>query len=400
MQVSFPARRLHKALARTGDNHVARPLLAHDGARAVLGGEALPNGLAQSIVPGPATLFGPRGACLADPDGPLFVCDTGHHRLLIWRSRPMADQTPADLVIGQPDFSREGRNAKGDVGPATLNMPTGIAASNGVLAVADAWNHRILIWHSYPERSNQPADVVLGQADFSGELANRGADAPSADTLNWCYGVAIVDGKLIVCDTGNRRVLVWDRIPASNGTPADLVLGQLDFVTRDDNAGQASGAIGMRWPHGIAAYRGMLFVSDAGNNRVMAWRTFPRSIGQACDFVLGQCDLTNVDHNRASYYPTSSAMNMPYGLTVQGEMLIVTDTANSRLLGFELDGLSMDSPAIALAGQLLFSAKGDNRWRCASRDSLCWPYAASACDDLLVVSDAGNNRVLLWEAAS
>jgi hypothetical protein len=400
MQVSFAPARLHKALARPGDNHVARPLLSAGGARVVLGGEALANGLAQSIVPSASTLFGPRGACLAGERGPLFVCDTGHHRLMIWRSLPSGDQADADIVIGQPDFSREGRNAKSEVGAATLNMPTGVAACDGVLAVADAWNHRILIWHGYPETSNQPADVVLGQADFTGGIANRGFDAPAADTLNWCYGVAIAAGRLIVCDTGNRRVLVWNEIPTANGTAADLVLGQRDFVTRDDNAGQAGGALGMRWPHGIAATRGMLLVSDAGNNRVMVWRTFPRAIGQPCDFVLGQTDFMGLDHNRASYYPTSSAMNMPYGLTVQGGLLVVTDTANSRLLGFELDGLSMDTPAIALAGQPLFSDKGDNRWRFASRDSVCWPYHAAACGDLLVIADAGNNRVLLWEAAS
>jgi hypothetical protein len=155
----------------------------------------------------------------------------------------------------------------------------------------------------------------------------------------------------------------------------------------------------MRWPHGIAVARGMLFVSDAGNNRVMVWRTFPQSIGRTCDFVLGQPDFMGLDHNRASYYPTSSALNMPYGLTVQRGMLVVTDTANSRLIGFELDGLAMDSPAIALAGQPLFSDKGDNRWRSATRDSVCWPYSATACGNLLVIADAGNNRVLLWEAA-
>lgn len=399
MQVSFAPNRLQKALPRVGDNHVARPLLSARGSRVVLGGEALPNGLARSIVPGATTLFGPRGACLAGENGPLFVCDTGHHRLMIWRKPPSGDQAEADFVIGQSDFSREGRNAKGEVGAATLNMPTGVAACDGILAVADAWNHRVLIWHRYPETSNQPADVVLGQADFTGGVANRGANMPTAATLNWCYGVAFADGKLIVADTGNRRVLVWNAIPAVSGAPADLVLGQRDFVTRDDNAGETGGALGMRWPHGIAAARGMLFVSDAGNNRVMVWRKFPRSVGRACDFVLGQTDFVGLDHNRAAYYPTSSAMNMPYGLTVLGDLLVVTDTANSRLLGFELDGLAMDSPAIALAGQPLFSDKGDNRWRFAGRDSVCWPYSAAACGNQLVIADAGNNRVLLWEAA-
>ena len=399
MRASFAPNRLQRAPLRVGDNHVARPLLKAGGARVLLGGEALPNGLARSIVAGADTLFGPRGACLAGERGPLFVCDTGHHRLLIWRQPPSGDQAPADLVIGQPDFSREGRNAKSEVGAATLNMPTGVAAADGVLAVADAWNHRVLIWHGYPDASNRPADVVLGQADFSGGIANRGASVPAADTLNWSYGVAIADGRLIVADTGNRRVLIWDAIPTVNGAAADCVLGQRDFVTRDDNAGTAGGALGMRWPHGIAVARGMLFVSDAGNNRVMGWRTWPRSTGQPCDFVLGQADFMGLDHNRAAYYPTSGALNMPYGLTVQGGLLVVSDTANSRLLGFELDGLGMDSPAIALAGQPLFSDKGDNRWRSASRDSLCWPYSACACGNLLAVADAGNNRVLLWEAA-
>jgi hypothetical protein len=53
-----------------------------------------------------------------------------------------------------------------------------------------------------------------------------------------------------------------------------------------------------------------------------------------------------------------------------------------------------------LAGQQpFFSDKGDNRWRFASHDSVCWPYSATACGNQLVIADAGNNRILLWEAA-
>ena len=207
-------------------------------------------GLAQPIAPGPSTLFGPRGACLAGARGAV-VCLRHRPSSLAYlaRARRTRIDAPADLVIGQPDFSREGRNAKGEIGAATLNVPTGVSAADGVLAVADAWNHRVLIWHGYPETSNRPADVVLGQADFHGGLANRGGDAARADTLNWCYGVTLVDGRLIVADTGNRRVLIWNEIPQRNGAPADLVLGQRDFTTRDENAGRAAGALGMRWPH-------------------------------------------------------------------------------------------------------------------------------------------------------
>lgn len=382
------------------EERAAKELLAPDGPRVILGGDLGVDGLAEAIVPRADTLFGTRGACLASAHGPLFVCDTGHHRVLVWHAAPTADGTPADILIGQPDFSREGRNAKGDVGAATLNVPTGVAASGGVLAVADAWNHRVLLWHGYPQESNRPADVVLGQADFRGGQANRGADAARADTLNWCYGVSILRGRLFVADTGNRRVLVWDTIPTTNGTPADLVMGQHDFTTRDESAGAESGPLGMRWPHGIALAGKTLLVSDAGNNRVMAWRRVPAANGAACDFVFGQSDVTSVDHNQAAYYPTAGAMSMPYGLAVQDERLVVADTANSRLLGFDIDSLSMGVEASRLAGQRAFIKKGDNRWGPPVRDSLCWPYAVAACDETLMIADSGNNRVLLWEAAA
>ncbi len=197
MRVSLAPTHLKTPLA--GAPGVGAPVsfLAEAGPKVVLGGETGADGLAEPIRPSAASLFGPRGGCLAAESGPLFVCDTGHHRVLVWRRTPDTDQAPADLVIGQPDFAHEGRNAKGAVGSATLNVPTGIAAAPGVLAVANSWNHRVLIWHGLPERSNQPADVVLGQADFDGALANRGTDAPRADTLFWCYGVAIAGGPSV-----------------------------------------------------------------------------------------------------------------------------------------------------------------------------------------------------------
>jgi hypothetical protein len=365
----------------------------------VLGDRKLQEAPARPIVPAADTLFGPRGVCLASPDGPLIVCDTGHHRLLIWKRTPAIDNAPADLVIGQPDFGAEGRNAKREAGAATLSVPSGIAAEHGVLAVADAWNHRVLLWLGLPQTHNQPADVVLGQSDFTSNHANRGASAPRADTLNWCYGVAIHDGRLFVADTGNRRVLVWYRIPTTNGAPADLVLGQRDFETRDESAGAAAGAVGMRWPHGIAAMAEKLFVADAGSSRVMVWSSLPDRNGAPCEFVLGQASFIGGDHNRGVYYPTSSSLNMPYGVAVHSEKLVVADTANSRLLGFDVSQLAMSAPAVHLAGQNSFEEKGDNRWSTPAGDSLCWPYAVAACGATLAVADSGNNRVLLWEAA-
>jgi hypothetical protein len=330
----------------------ALPLLQPQGARVILGSQV--NAPVQPLSASRRSLFGPRGACLASSDGPLIVCDTGHHRLLVWTAAPRADGAPADLVIGQADFSSEGRNGKREIGPATFNVPTGVAAGGGVLAVADAWNNRVLLWHGLPRRSNQPADVVLGQADFCSGLANRGLGAPRADTLNWPYGVAVHEGRLYVADTGNRRVLAWHQLPETNGRSADGVLDQ-----------------GMRWPHGIAAADDDLFVADAGLNRVLAWRKL------AFHGVRGE------------------GANMPYGVALHAGRVLVADTANSRLLGFEPAG----GPARWLAAQATLSDTGDNRWGVAGRDSLCWPYGVAACGGTLAVADSGNNRVLLWDMA-
>jgi hypothetical protein len=375
------------------------PLLSLSGPEVILGGHTAADGLAAPVQPSAESLFGPRGVALAGAAGPLFVADTGHHRLLIWQRRPETDRVPADIVIGQADFACEGRNAHGIPGASTLNVPTGLAASGNVLAVADAWNHRVLIWHGYPGRHNQPADIVLGQANFAGVLPNRGQDRPRADTLNWCYGVAICGTRLVVADTGNRRVLVWERIPEASGAPAGLVLGQTDFTCRDENAGLGVGAVAMRWPHAVAAAGPALLVADAGNNRVMVWRAMPSANGAPCDAVLGQADFVSAEHNRAAYYPGADTLNMPYGLACLDETVIVADTANSRLLGFNTGALEMGAPGTHLAGQHGFADKGDNRWAPAARDSFCWPYGVAVGGRYVAIADSGNNRISLWQVA-
>lgn len=375
---------------------IPRSMLAPRRPRAVLGQQCHTELLASPITPDTGSLFGPRGAAIASDSNQLIVSDTGHHRLLIWNGIAESDGQAADIVIGQRDFNSEGRNGKGPAGAATLNVPTGVAAENGVLAVADAWNHRVLIWTSIPETNNQPADIVLGQPDFEQVQANRGG-VVGADTLNWCYGVAFVKGKLLIADTGNRRVLIWNELPRRNGQPADQVLGQEAFTCRDENAGRNAGPTGMRWPHGIAAIGEKLLISDAGNNRIMVWNWFPDAPGVPCDFILGQKDAQSLEHNRGQYLPSPRSLNMPYALAASDDWLIAADTANSRLIGWPVDELEPDADAKGVAGQPDFGSKGDNRWQAPTRDSLCWPYGLSIAGRIAVIADSGNNRVLLWE---
>ena len=366
---------------------------------AILGADRIPPMVTTGVSPDPTTCFGPRGGALMKTEGPLWICDTGHHRLLGWKKMPTDDNTPADWVIGQKDFNAEGRNGKTDVSAASVNVPTGICACGDGMAVADAWNHRVLIWKALPEDNNVPADIVLGQLDFESIEANHGKDYAAANSMHWPYGVSWQDGHLLVADSENRRVLIWQGLPTANGQPADVVLGQHDFSTRDENAGSDPSAMSMRWPHGIALWQGHLCVSDAGNNRVMIWQGIPDSNGMDCDYVLGQNAVDLVDHNQSLYWPRAYTLNMPYGLAVVKEWLLVADTASSRLLGWHIDDLKTGADARALTGQLNFHDKGDNRWQPPCADSVCWPYGIQSLDDIIVVADSGNNRVSLWKLA-
>lgn len=406
MNVGGEARdRVALVAARAHSLTVHQPLL-HSEPLVVLGADRVPPLIPDAVRPDRQTCFGPRGAMLASPSGPLWVCDTGHHRLLGWRRLPGTDRAPADWVIGQADFGQEKRNGGRAPSAYSFNVPTGICRlGTSGLAVADAWNHRVLVWRALPERSNVSADVVLGQADFSGTQANRGRQGPSAETLFWPYGVGWCNGWLFVADSENRRVLGWKGIPERNGQPADLVLGQPDFDQRDENRGSTPDAGSMRWPHAVCWWSAStsLCIADAGNSRILMFQGVPREHGAVADRVLGQQDWAAVDHNQSSYLPRASTLNMPYGLSAAGDWLLCADTANSRLLGYHVADARTGANARALFGQIDFTHKGDNRWQPAATDSVCWPYAVSTSaeggEKRVVIADSGNNRISVWELA-
>lgn len=362
----------------------------------VLGGYRNAPVLSEPIKPTQSSCFGPRGVTICGENGPLWIADTGHHRLLGWKQIPTTDNQPADWVIGQPDFNSEGRNAKAEVNASSFNVVTGICTCGEGLAVADAWNNRVLIYHQIPTDNNTPADVVLGQIDFHSNHPNQGLDTASASSFHWPYGVAYMQGKLLVADAKNRRVLVWNEIPTQNAQDADIVLGQDNFTCSDENGGSNIDGYSMCWPHDITLWRGKLCVADAGNNRIMVYDGIPNTNNPSCQFVLGQQDIERSEHNQALYWSRANTLNMPYAIEAINDWLIVADTANSRLLGWHIDDLKTNTKAKLLYAQVDFNTKGDNRWKNTVADSLCWPYGLSTNGQIVAVADSGNNRVNLW----
>src|SRR4051812_28378514 len=79
--------------------------------------------------------------------GPVFLADTGHNRILIYNSAPSSATDQPDLVLGQPDFPGTTANS-GGLSAASLNGPASVFYDGRHLLVSDTGNNRVLIWNS------------------------------------------------------------------------------------------------------------------------------------------------------------------------------------------------------------------------------------------------------------
>lgn len=319
--------------------------------------------------------------------GLLLLPDTYNHRLLGYGGLPAASGAAADLVVGQADAgasapslaagrfhypqsvwvdgdrvlvadagaSRVVLDARGS--PAALGWgeagvhrwgcaadrlsgPARAIAAGGRLIVVDRANHRVLVWNRVPADAAAPADLVLGQRDLvhcaANDILGQGSSGGrSARTLRYPSDAWSDGARLVVVDQGNHRVLLWNRFPAADGAPADVVLGQADTLS----AAAETSRTGLRSPAAVASDGRSLWVADAGNHRVLRWQGFPGATGAAADLVLGQADFdhgaaNDDDQDGATDRATARTLHFPTGLALAEGTLVVTDTYNHRYLLF------------------------------------------------------------------
>jgi hypothetical protein len=328
----------------------------------------------------------------------------------------------ADIVLGQPDF------AKTDLGLAQnrLRTPTAVATDGRVLAVADTDNNRVLIWNQIPTSNDVPADVVVGQKDFTSGGINYGGsgNSPSAQGLRGPQGVWIQNGKFFVADSQNHRVLIWNSIPAQNGQNADLVLGQANFnaFVEPDLTKLAVSATGssMLNPVSVTSDGTRLYVTDLGHNRVLVWNSMPTQNAQSADFALGQPDVnstesqnasdpnnsrylcpsngTNSTTNQPTYpYACAATLSFPRFALSDGKRLFIADGGNDRILIYNSIPTRSGQPADAILGQLndnLVQDSGD--LRVSAADTVRTPSSLAWDGTNLYVSDPFNRRVMLF----
>ncbi|HEV8144736.1 MAG TPA: hypothetical protein VGP79_00065 [Bryobacteraceae bacterium] len=269
----------------------------------------------------------------------------------------------AELVLGQATFT----STDPSLTRTGFNKPTGIASDGKSLVVADTQNNRVLIWLTLPTSNGQPADVVLGQANFTSVRAVT-VDAKS---FRRPQGVWIQDGKLYVADSQNNRVLIWNTIPTANDTPANVVLGQPNFNTAPEPdltlAGLNAAANTLLNPISVTSDGKKLFVTDLGHNRVMIWNTIPTTNQAAADVVIGAldfqqafsdptklCAATGKDADGKDTFPARCAatLDTPRFALSDGTRLFVADGGNDRVLIFNTIPTANGARADVILGQV------------------------------------------------
>ncbi|MBA2373080.1 MAG: hypothetical protein H0V74_02605, partial [Chloroflexi bacterium] len=231
----------------------------------------------------PGRFDGPRGVA-TDRTGTLYVADTGNDRIQHFSSS-------GNLL---------GTLGEAGTGPGQLDRPTGLAVTaDGQLWVADAGNRRVQAfdpagrfvreWGGPDEGFGEPIDLALdGERLFVLDAVNGRVvrQAEDGTTIAWGSlgsgdgqllkptGIAFVSGRVIVADTGNRRVVVYDDAGAliRSFPVAEWAVGGPPSA---DVAADSSGTI---------------WLSNEADDSILVYRTDGTSVGRLAPGDPGRLD--------------------------------------------------------------------------------------------------------------
>jgi uncharacterized protein (TIGR03437 family) len=335
------------------------------------------------------------GAAAVASDGiHLVVADTNHNRVLIWNSIPTVNDAPADVVVGQVSLIAS-PPPPGTPSATSMRAPQGVWILNGKLYIADTGNNRVLIYNHIPAQNGAAADVVLGAPNFTtyiqpslASLSTSNAAGASASTMLNPVSVTSDGSHVYVTDLGYNRILIWNKIPSTNGQAADLVIGQPDMTSSIANnsftgvAAQSSTdttnfetpvlchtptgtdplanptypnvcAATLNFPRFALSDGQHLFIADGGNDRVLVFRNIPSTNGALADAVLGQLGGT-VDQAADAV----DSMDTPTSLAWDGTNLYVADPYNLRIMVFTVSDNTLPYQSVVNSASLNVYASG------------------------------------------
>ena len=297
-----------------------------------------------------------RAGLAFDAPGNLWVSDPGNNRVLRFPVAELgsgaSNQPPADLVLGQSDFSSTSLPANSTRnGKNYISQPAGLAIDpQGRLFVADGAN-RVVVY-------GPPFAIGQSIARIMGVVAAANTAPVSATTFNGPQSVFFAGNTPYVVDTGNARILgyasydQWPQESVAFSPAATTVIGQPGFESSQSNQGLAQPNASTLAGPVSAVFDGVdLLVVDSGNNRVLA---FPQSNGSftTAARVLGQLDfqynsLNLIDGREVGFSSNTGSCSFNSALpfltggsaVIDGSAtpphLYIADPLNNRILGYK-----------------------------------------------------------------
>lgn len=212
---------------------------------------------------------------IASDGSHLLLCDRFNNRILIWNPPPDRWDDQPDIVLGQTTFTaNDPGTSKGK-----LNFPGSVSVgNNGLVAIADTENDRILIWKQFPNQNGQSADISIFLPSFTG----------GSMRYEWPWGVWTDGTKLAVSATHGETLLFWNAIPVVDDQKFDysIRLPQFGTLRQISSDGSTHFFIGDHNAKGLSQQSVTFF-----------WNSYPSNQDQPYDFYrpewIGGIKLTD-----------------------------------------------------------------------------------------------------------
>lgn len=285
----------------------------------------------------PDSFIGIAGSALGDlntphgidigPDGAIYVADSGNNRI----QKFATDGTLLD------SWGTYASVLEDDAPGGTMNEPWDVAVSgDGSIYIADTFNHRI-------QKLTADGKFVKMWGTF--------AQGEDPESMWGPRGIAIdPQGNVLVTDTGNKRVLVFDE--------------NLNYVTQFGGAGFEAGELDE--PVGIAiSNSGQVVIADTWNRRVQIFEPDESGLNY---IQVGVFDVE-------AWYGTGID-NKPYVAISPDNTILVSDPEGVRILEFSMEGeyirgwqdLSVSIDMLSQPYGMDFDGQG-NLWICDGASS-------------------------------
>lgn len=320
----------------------------------------------------------------------MAVADYNNSRVLIYNSIPTSNYAAADVVVGQSSMSGNSTNA-GGLSARSLEYPVGVDFAGNKLIIVDYNNSRVLVYNTIPTSNYAAADVVIGQSDFTTRN-----NATSRTRMSAPEGVDYDEqtNTLVINDYGNARVLLYRGIPTTNGAAADVVVGQPDFTS--SSIANPPTAASLNSSYSARIFNGKLVIADTYNHRILIYNSIPTTNGASADVVLGQPNFTSKTANQGGSV-SARTLNTPTDIAFDGKRLYVYDSNNSRVLIYDGIPTVNNAPAALVIGQQNLTSNSANQGGSVrantlnANDTYMYVY-----NDKLFVADSSNYRVLIF----